>query len=334
MNQEKKQPSAFSKAFRLLTKTTPFLGLNIIVYGGFFLASVLWFGIFGGLAFFFSTRVEILAYIFFILAIAGPYSVLYFGRRYILYLVKGAHIAVLTKFYTNNELPEQKTQIAYGREIVQTNFKDVSILFGLDQLIDGVVKRFTRKFVRIVDWLPLGGGATQVAEWAAKIVERSLSYVDEAILSYAIAKEEDNIWKSARHGIILYAQVYKPVLMAALKVWFLGKAFYVGLLILLGIPGIIVMMLFDAIWFQIITIVGVLLLTSLIIRAVFEPFAVAYTIITYHETIKGETVNEEWDQRLQSISGEFKKLVGRAENFISKKTRQKTEPQDSVPKTE
>lgn len=323
MDKDKKQSSAFSKAFRLLTKTTPFLGLNIIVYGGFFLASVLWFSIFGGLAYFFSTRVELLAYIFFILAIAGPYSVLYFGRRYILYLVKGAHIAVLTKFYANNELPQQQTQIAYGREIVQTNFKDVSILFGLDQLIDGVVKRFTRKFVRIVDWLPLGGGATQVAQWAAKIVERSLSYVDEAILSYAIARDEDNIWNSARHGIILYAQVYQPVLMAALKVWFLGKALYIGLLILFGIPGVIVMMLFDAIWFQIITIVGVLLLTSLILRAIFEPFAVAYTLITYHESIEGETVNEEWDQRLQSISDEFKKLVGRAESYVSNKTQKK-----------
>jgi hypothetical protein len=323
MAKDKKQSSAFSKAFGLLTKTTPFLGLNIIVYGGFFLASVLWFGIFGGLAYFFSARVELLAYIFFILAVAGPYSVLYFGRRYILYLVKGAHIAVLTKFYKNNELPQQQTQIAYGREIVQTNFKDVSILFGLDQIIDGVVKRFTRKFVRIVDWLPLGGGATQVARWAAKIVERSLTYVDEAILSYAIARDEDNIWNSARHGIILYAQVYQPVLMAALKVWFLGKALYIGLLILFGIPGVIVMMLFEAIWFQIITIVGVLLLTSLILRAIFEPFAVAYTLITYHESIEGETINEEWDQRLQSISDEFKKLVGRAENFVSNKTQKK-----------
>lgn len=309
------KPKAFGKAFKLLTKTTPFLGLNILVYGTFFLASVLWFGIFGGLAYFFATRVELLAYLFFIVAVAGPYSVLYFGRRYILYLVKGAHIAVLTKFYVNNELPDQKTQIAYGREIVQTNFKDVSILFGLDQLIHGVVKRFTRRFVRIVDWLPLGGGATDFARWAAKIVERSLSYVDEAILSYAIAKDEENVWNSARHGIILYAQSYKPILMAALKVWFLGKAFYFVLLIILGIPGVILMMMFDAIWFQIITIVGVFLLTSLIIRAVFEPFAVAYTLITYHESIQGVEVNKEWDERLQSISSEFKKIVGKATGF-------------------
>lgn len=317
--------SAFSKAFKLVTRTTPFLGLNIIVYGGFFLASVLWLSIFGGLAYFFSSRVELLAYIFFIVAVAGPYSVLHFGRRYILYLVKGAHIAVLSQLYVHDELPDQQNQVTYGREIVQTNFKDMSILFGLDQIIDGVVKRFTRKFVRIIDWLPLGDGATQFARWAAKIVERSLSYVDEAILSYAIIKEEENVWNSARHGIILYAQVYKPVLMAALKVWLLSKALFFGLLIVFGIPGVALMMLFDSVWFQIITIVGVLLLISLILRAVFEPFAVAYTLITYHESIEGVTVNEEWDERLQSISDEFKKLVGKAKEF-SPSNKASTEP--------
>lgn len=331
MKKSTTKPKAFGKAFKLFTKTMPFLGMNIMVYGAFFLASVLWFGIFGGLTYFFATRVELLAYLFFIVAIAGPYSVLYFGRRYILYLVKGAHIAVLTKFYVDNELPDHKTQVAYGREIVQTNFKDVSILFGLDQLIDGVVKRFTRKFVRIIDWLPLGGGATQFAQWAAKIVERSLSYVDEAILSYAIAKEEENVWNSARHGIILYAQSYKPVLMSALKVWFLGKAFYVGLLILLGIPGVIMMMLFDAVWFQFLTIVGVFLLSSMILRAVFEPFAVAYTLITYHESIQGVSVNKEWDDRLQSISGEFRKIVDKATGFTKQQSQPGTSPDMAGP---
>jgi len=307
--------SSFSKAFRLLTRTTPFLGLNIFVYGGFFIASVLWLGIFGGIAYFFSTRVELLAFVFFIIAVAGPYGVLIFGKRYILYLVKGAHIAVLTKLLKDEVLPGNKTQVVYGREMVKNNFRDVSILFALDRMIDRIVKRFTRRFVRIVDFLPLGGGASKIARWAAMIVNNSLSYVDEAILSYAIARDEKNIWNSARHGIILYAQVYKPVLITAVKVWFLGRALFIGLLIILGMPGVILMLMFDAIWFQLITIIGVILLTQLIIRAVFEPFATAYTLVTYHDSIEGVEVNKEWDERLQSVSGEFKKLVNKAKDF-------------------
>jgi hypothetical protein len=315
MQNQTNKKSSFSSAFRLLTRTTPFLGLNIFVYGGFFIASVLWLAIFGGIAYFFSTRVELLAFIFFIIAVAGPYGVLIFGKRYILYLVKGAHIAVLTKLLKDDELPDNKTQVVYGREMVQNNFRDVSILFALDRMIDRIVKRFTRRFVRIVDLLPFGGGASKIARWAAMIVNNSLSYVDEAILSYAIARDEKNIWNSARHGIILYAQVYKPVLITAVKVWFLGRALFIGLLILLGMPGVILMLMFDAIWFQLITIIGVILYTQLIIRAVFEPFATAYTLVTYHDSIEGVEVNKEWDERLQSVSGEFKKLVNKAKDF-------------------
>ena len=322
--QNQSDKSSFSKAFRLLTRTTPFLGLNIFVYGGFFIASVLWFGIFGGIAYFFSTRVELLAFVFFIIAVAGPYGVLIFGKRYILYLVKGAHIAVLTKLLKDEVLPDNKTQVVYGREMVKNNFRDVSILFALDRMIDRIVKRFTRRFVRIVDFLPLGGGASKIARWAAMIVNNSLSYVDEAILSYAIARDEKNIWNSARHGIILYAQVYKPVLITAVKVWFLGRALFIGLLIILGMPGVILMLMFDAIWFQLITIIGVILLTQLIIRAVFEPFATAYTLVTYHDSIEGVEVNKEWDERLQSVSGEFQKLVNRAKEFGGQSETHKT----------
>ncbi len=315
MTDENKKKNSFSAAFGLLMRTTPFLLLNLAIYGGFFIASVLWLVIFGAIAYFFSTRIELLSIIFFMIAVGGPYTVLIFGKRYILYLVKGAHIAVLTKLFLDGEIPDNKQQVAYGREVVREYFRDVSILFALDRMIDRVVKRFTRQFVRIVDFLPLGGGASKVARWAAMIVNRSLSYVDEAILSYAISKNEKNIWNSARHGIILYAQSYKPVLMTAVKVWLLGRVFFIGLLIVLGIPGVLLMLVFEAIWFQLITIVGVLLLTSLIVRAVFDPFASAYTLVTYHQSIEGVEVNKEWDERLQNVSKSFRNLVGKAKQF-------------------
>jgi hypothetical protein len=307
----------FKTAFGLLTKTTPFLLLNIAVYGGFFLAAVVWLAIFGSIAYFFSSRLEIIAYVFFIIAVAGPSGVLYYGRKYVLYLVKGAHIAVLTKLFTEGKLPDDKKQVSYGREVVQANFKDVSILFGVDRLIDGTVKRFTRKFVRIVDFLPLGGGATSIAKWIAKIVNQSLTYVDEAILSYAICRDEKNIWNSARHGIILYAQSYKPVLMTAVKVWIFGKVFFVASVVTIGVPGLLLMLVFDAIWFQLLALVATLLLASLFTRAVFEPFAMAYTLVTYHQAIEGVEVNKEWDERLQNISDEFKKLVSKAKDFTT-----------------
>src|SRR5690625_1865958 len=201
----------FKTAVGLITRTVPFLFLNLAVYGAFFVGTLIWLAVFGGLAYLFAERVPLIAIIAFIIGIGGPWPLLRLFRRYVLYLVQGAHIAVATKMLLQGELPDGKGQIAYGRDMVKQLFRDVSILFAIDRLVDGTVKAFTRTFVRIVDMLPLGGAVSSIARIGASIVNRSLSYVDEAILSYAIAKDQPNVWRSGRHGLILYAQAYKPI---------------------------------------------------------------------------------------------------------------------------
>lgn len=316
----------FSTTIGLLRRTTPFLVLNAAVYTAFFLAIVAWLGVFGGLAVYFAERVEVLAFVFLLLAIFGPGGLLMFARRYLLYLMQGAHIAVATTLLLHGSLPEGQSQIAYGREMVKTRFRDVSILFALDRLIHGIVARFTRRFVRIVDMLPLGGGASNVARIGASIINRSLSYIDEAILSYAIARESDNVWQSGRHGVILYAQAYKPILGAAVKIWLLGRVIFVAVLVIVALPAVPLAMAIDGVGFQVAVAIGALLLASLIVRAVFEPFAAIYTLVTYHRAIEGLAVNAVWDQRLQSVSKKFQELVGKAQQAASE-----PDPLDTTP---
>gem|GEM_PF-466708 len=318
----------FSTAVGLLRRTTPFLLLNAGVYAGFFLAIVAWLAAFGGLAVLFSTRVELLAFIFLLIAIAGPGALLALARRYLLYLVQGAHIATATTLLLKGEIPEGQSQIAFGRAQVQSRFRDVSFLFLLDRMIHGVVSTFTRSFVRIVDMLPLGGAFSNIARIGASIINRSVSYVDEAILSYAVAKEQQNVWSSARHGIILYAQSYKPILGAAVKIWLLGRVIFIAVLIVLGIPGLLVLAVFDAVWFQAVVIVGVVMLSWLIVAATYEPFAAIYTLVTYHRAIEGVEVNAVWDQRLQQVSKRFRELVGKAQEQTTDALDTATVPQE------
>ena len=317
----------FKTAIGLLRRTTPFLLLGALIYGGFFLGIVLWLGVFGGLAYVFAERVELLSVIFIIIAIIGPFAVMGLMRRYVLYLLQGAHIAVVTQMVLGRELPDGQGQVEYGRGMVKERFRDVSILFALDRMIDRTVRRFTRRFVRIVDMLPLGGAFSSLAQIGASIINRSLSYVDEAILSYAVAKESPNVWSSARHGTILYAQAYKPVLGSAVRIWLLGRLFFLGMLLIVGIPGVALLFAFNAIWFQIVVIVGTLILASLANRMIFEPFAMIYTIVTYHRAIDGLEVNAVWDQRLQSVSSSFKKMVGKAQEHAGGQT----DPLDHAP---
>src|SRR6056297_1447381 len=303
----------FSIAIGLLRRTTPFLLLNAAVYAGFFLVIVAWLGVFGGMAAFFANRIEVLAFIFLLIAIAGPGALLALARRYLLYLVQGAHIATATTLLFHGALPEGQGQVAYGRAQVQQRFRDVSILFAVDRAVHGVVRAFTRSFVRLADMLPLGDAIASLARLAAGIINRSVSYVDEAILSYAIARDEANVWRSARHGVILYAQAYKPILGSAVKIWLLGRVAFIALLIVLGVPGVLLLLTFDAIWFQIVVAFGVVMLAWLVIAATYEPFAAIYTLVTYHQAIEGVEVDAVWDQRLQQVSKRFKEIVGKAQ---------------------
>jgi hypothetical protein len=316
---ETKTKKPFKTAVGLVTKTTPFLLLNLLVYGLFFVATVIWLAAFGGLAYLFAERLPLISIISFIIGIGAPWPLLRLARRYILYLVQGAHIAVATKLLLVGELPDGQGQVAYGRTVVKQLFRDVSVLFLIDRMVDGTVKMFTRRFVRIVDMLPLGGAVSSLARIGATIINRSLSYVDEAILSYAIAKDQPNVWRSGRHGLILYAQAYKPILGTAVKIWLLGRVFWLVSLLVIGVPGILLTLMIVPeaeamqLLFQLMVVIGALLFASLFTKAVFEPFAAIYTLTAYHRTIEGLEVNAVWDRRLQNVSKRFRELVGKAQ---------------------
>ncbi len=47
--------------------------------------------------------------------------------------------------------------------------------------------------------------------------------------------------------------------------------------------------------------------------ALIEPFAVAAMMQVYFKAIEGQVPNAEWDQKLSSLSGKFRKLKKRAE---------------------
>lgn len=308
----------FSTAVGLTRRTLPFLLLNLVVYGLFFLGTVLWLGIFGGIAFVTAERIPLVAIIAFIIGVGGPWPLIRLFRRYILYMVQGAHIAVSTKLLLAGSIPDGKGQVEYGREQVKELFRDVSILFLLDRLIDGTVKTFTRSFVRIVDMLPLGGAVSSIARIGATIINRSLSYVDEAILSYAVAQDQPNVWRSGRHGLILYAQAYKPILGTAVRIWLLGRLFWLAALLVIGVPGILLTLavvptMEMQFLIQIIVVVAALILASMLEKAVFEPFAMIYTLTAYHRAIDGLEVNAVWDRRLQDVSKRFRELVGKAQ---------------------
>src|SRR5262249_9159726 len=65
--------------------------------------------------------------------------------RYILYLIKCGHIAVLTELITKGQVANgNEGMFAYGKRIVTERFGQVNALFVVDMLVQGVVRTFNR----------------------------------------------------------------------------------------------------------------------------------------------------------------------------------------------
>lgn len=319
--------SYFATSTSLLFKTIPYLALNVAVYGVFFLATVIWMALWGGLAWAVSGFAPVLSYVFVFIGLMAGAGAIKWLRRYILYMVKGGHIATLTAMLRGTNAPSGMQQISWGKDKIQEHFKDVSMLFGLDVLIKGALKSLSRKILRFSRWLPLPDSAKSIVKIITEIMNRSLTYVDEAILSYAIYREEESVWDSARHGIILYAQSYKPILITAVKVWVAGKVFYVLSLIVVGAPIIALMFLVQNSVFHLVLVVVALFAAWALEEALFEPFAMTYVLVTYHYEIAGKVPDPEWDQRLAGVSDSFKEIVGKASPLVPESLRPSPEPQ-------
>jgi hypothetical protein len=153
---------SIGRALGLMLKTSPFVLLRVAVYFGAALAYVLvtgagagigWgIGGFGDSGFQASTTIwgGVIGF-----GVVGV--VMYLAREYVLYIVKAGHIAVLVKLLDGEQMPEGRSQIAYARQEVTKRFAQASVLFGVDQLVKGVLRAITGLVRGIVSILPIPG---------------------------------------------------------------------------------------------------------------------------------------------------------------------------------
>lgn len=294
------------KGLSLLTKTMPILLIRLGIYAAFAAAMVVYLLIFGALAWLFGS----FGWIVMIIALVGLGGIWHWFRRYVLYMVRAAHVAVLTELITHGELPSGVSQLQYGKDLIANNVKDVSILFAIDVLVAGILRAFTRTVVNIVELLPVPA-IERLAAIVMKIVERSLTYVDEAIFSYGLTKRtQQTLWASAKDGVILYAQSWKELLKVAVGIWLIGAVSFFVLLVLFLIPGVAVGYFVESLRLPIAIIVVVL--AYLVKLAVYEPLGLAAMIVTFLEETEGKEPDPVWDERLSGASAKFVELKDKA----------------------
>ncbi len=240
-------------------------------------------------------------------------AALYFLREYILYIVKAGHIAVLIELLDGKSLPEGKGQVEYARDEVKSRFAESSVLFGVDQLIKGILKAFNRLMLGVANFIPIPG-LQNLVKAASAVINMSLTYIDEVILAYYMKTNSDNPWKSAQRALVLYAQNYKVMLKnAVFLTFFIWLLTLLVFLLVLGPVFVIIQILPEMAGFW--TFLFTALLAFGIKAAVIDPIAMTALMQVFFKTIEGQEPNPEWEAKLDKTSKKFRELKDKAADW-------------------
>ncbi len=309
---------SIGRALGLMFQTLPFIILRMAVYFGAAVAYILATGVGAGVGWgiggfgdadFQATTTTWGG----VIGFGAVAVVMYLLREYVLYVVKAGHIAVLVKLLDGKEMPGGRSQISYAREVVSQRFVQASVLFGVDQLIKGVLRAITGLVRGVFTLLPIPG-ARQFISIAEAFLRIAVGFIDEVILAYTIRTNSDNVWASSRSGLVLYAQNYKPMLKNAawLTLIVYGLSFLVFLVMLA--PAALVAYLVPGSW-SAGGIVFAILFAWSVKSALLEPFAVTCIMEVYFRTIEGQQPDPAWEAKLEQLSTKFSSLKEKAASY-------------------
>lgn len=300
------------RALGIVMQTTPYLVYRAAVYGCIGLAMAAYLMVLALIGWIFGSGAAVV--LFFITLIGA--SVLGLGRllgAYVLYMLQAGHIALITEIVEKGKLPEGISQTQWAKERVMGYFKEMSALALVDQLLDGIIRTINRRLFNVMNALPIPGmeGAAKVA---GKIVDFSLTYVDESVIAHTFRTKNENVFDAAKTGIILYAQSWQGILKNAVAVTLLSYVFVVAASIVFLIPlGLLALILPEA-WAAtkfFLFVFGIFLGISAK-WILFDPIACTSTILTFLEESEGREPDPEWEARIDGVSDKFRELKQKA----------------------
>ncbi|MDQ7026332.1 MAG: hypothetical protein Q9P01_16335 [Anaerolineae bacterium] len=316
-------------AFNLLMKTTPILLVRLGVTLAFWVVALIYLAIVGAVAFMIGKAVDWLGVIIFIVALVSVIPIYKLAYRYVFYMIKAAHIAVMAEMLKdeNLQLPAGRGQLEWGKQRVQERFGEVNAMFVVDEIVQGVVRAFTRTVYNVARFLP-GDTMRTLISVLNRIIVYATSYIDEAILARSFWEEDSNVWENARDGVVLYAMSWKPLLTAAIALTVLSFVPAVLAFVVFALPvGLLLSLISETLagW----SLIFLLLLSWLIKVAIGDAFAVAAIISTYRRETLGKTPDAEMAAQLDKVSDKFNDLKRRAQEKI--KPTEKPESTEASP---
>ncbi len=309
---------SMTTAIGLVLRTLPYALLRFLVLLAVSIAVILWLAVMiGGAAWLGAHIATIFGWVWAIgcLALAGfVWSTL---LSYLLHLIECGHVAVLTEFITEGQLRTAgEGQFAYGKRVVLARIGQETMLYGLNALVRGIVQSLHNTLDWLAESLPIPGleGVSRVINILLKGATR---YLDKVIFSYSLARNDEDVWRSSREGLVYYAQNVRPILKTAIWSVVLERVLTILLFLALLAPAAAVTLALPSALREVggvMTVVVAILLAGPLRAAFIKPIFMTMMMVRFHTAIDGQPINQEWEARLSDISGQFRDLGARAAN--------------------
>lgn len=307
--------AGLTEAFRLLMQTAPFVLARLGVLGAMTVGAILWWVLLVGGFAFLARATPLLGWVWAILLCVVAGGIWRFAARYVLYLLKAAHIAVLTELITTGRIANgNESMFHYGRRVVTERFGEVNILFGLDMLIDGIVSAFNRTLDWVANVLPIPG-LDSVTSVVRSVLAASTTYIDETIFSYNLARGDENAYRSSRDGLVYYAQNSREILKTGLWVVVVDKVFTVVIWVMMLAPAFALAYLMPGAA-SLATLIIASLFAANVRSAVLRPLFLTMVMVEFHSLVQGQSIELGWEQRLSTVTEKFGELKQKAETWV------------------
>ncbi len=292
------------KASKIFRDTLPFCIAKLILGGATFLISVVLLLILIGISVLIDADSLFVSIVIWVALTGLARSVI---MRYVGYLVKAGHVAVITEAAVTGRVPEN--QVKYGIEQVKSRFAAANLYFVVDKLINGAVKQIQRGIEKIGNALSIVPGMAQLAKLAQFFVELSLGYIDECCLGYTFYKKDQGAFKSACDGVVIYAQNIKKLLTNSAKTMLKVVLLVVAVtLVVFALIGLLFSLL-D--WSLFIAFLLSYFITWVLKFAFLDSFILCETMTGYMAVAPETEITFDLYNKLCGISTKFKELFNK-----------------------
>ena len=238
------------------------------------------------------------------------YGVFRAVMHYMGYMIKAAHIAVVSEAVTTGVIPDNMVHV--GKEMVKRRFAASNVYIVLDKLVGGAVKQLQRTVGSVGNLLSDVPGMSSIVNILQMFIGIALGYIDECCLGYTFYKKDDKAFKAGCDGVVIYFQNTKHLLKSAVGTTaiVIGLSFVAWLVpfiifgLLFGLFGMPFAWLFSAL---------VSIIVAAAIKSAFiDSYMMVKTMVAYMSVAPSTQITFDIYDKLSKLSGKFKELFTRA----------------------